>query len=332
MIYQASRNHPCVARHDRCPRVITAELINLDERYPPRRGGLVFPFRHASFDPLTDFPRETTDYFESTLRDASTHREISVSDNLIRRESGTKRFPHGRCFRSRSSSFLFLSYLFRSFVPAFRNVDPDRTRDRCLPSSTSLFSRAQLQLLPQTFRVLFSAFKSWKAITEWGSRIVAERVISIHKWSSRYEWNISRVPHVSRDAAKSVFWSFFAAKGAGGGMSIDLMGAPPVPRFKRHIKPPFLPLPLDPLFPSLTSNWLHPINDPYARAIVPLPVFVRARFSLENHVKVLSEAPRPRYLCTCRCLGRLRGPCAPALHIVISISWIASYGLVNSFI
>lgn len=132
------------------------------------------------FDPrsLTDFPWETTDYFESTLCDASTHREISVSDNLIRRESGTKRFLHGRCFRSRSSFCLplslslFLSHSHLAIPVSSNRLSAMSTRSSARPLSTFIhvsFS-AQLRFLPRTFRgrVLLSAFtlKSWKAIIE----------------------------------------------------------------------------------------------------------------------------------------------------------------------
>lgn len=106
-------------------------------------------------------------YVESTLRDASTHREISVSDNLIRRESGTKKFPHDRSFRSRSSFYLSLSLS----VPVSSNrLSAMSTRSSARPLSTFIhvsFS-AQLQFLPRTFRTLLSAFtlKSRKAIIE----------------------------------------------------------------------------------------------------------------------------------------------------------------------
>jgi hypothetical protein len=89
---------------------------------------------------------------------------------------------------------------------------------------------------------------------------VAERVISIHKEQSiRIEHlSLESIPQVksvsqsvsqsgSRVGGKKRLLKFLRRKGVPEGMpSIDLMGAPPVPRFKRHIKPPFLPPSPDP--------------------------------------------------------------------------------------
>lgn len=103
--------------------------------------------------------------------------------------------------------------------------------------------------------------------------------------------------------------------------------------------PAFLPRP----YRRKLRIGVHPINDLYAHAIVPPralslchSVLVRVRSSLENHVKVLSEAPRSRYLYCGRCLSfslffsMVLVPLR--CTIVISISRIMNYEVVNSFI
>lgn len=168
--------------------------------------------RARSFDPrsLTDFPWKATDYFESTLRDTSTHREISASDNLIRRESRLRSFRTAAAFALNPLPVSFCSSLSSPFL--FLRLFAMSTRSSARPLSTFIhvpFS-AQLRFSSQTFRILFSAFtlKSWKAITEWGNRIVVERVISIHKEQSIRIEHLSNISCIVR-VAKSIFWSFF---------------------------------------------------------------------------------------------------------------------------
>lgn len=105
-------------------------------------------FRHARFfDPrsLTDFPWETTDYVSTSNRHSVTRRHTGKSLFPTISSDGRAELRSFRTTAAFALDPLSISLSLSPFLflrTGFPQCRPGRVRDRCLPSSTSLFPRS----------------------------------------------------------------------------------------------------------------------------------------------------------------------------------------------